>query len=54
VVEEHGFDMLPVGELPDNVDWRTKGMGTVPKDQVLYITGGEPPRLYNAFIPAQR
>lgn len=33
VVEEHGFDMLPVGELPDNVDWRTKGMGTVPKDQ---------------------
>lgn len=33
VMEEHEFEMKPVSELPESIDWREKGMGTATKDQ---------------------
>ena len=33
VIEEHGFEMKPVSELPESIDWREKGCGSAVKDQ---------------------
>lgn len=33
VIEEHGFEMKPVNELPDSIDWRNKQLASAVKDQ---------------------